>query len=127
MKKSLLALAAMGAFAGAAQAQSSVTVYGTLDASMGRVDTGATTTNGITTKLVGGALTSDRLGFRGVEDLGGGVKRDSNLQACTALIGEGGEQAIIVRIPKPSSASQQSPYNIVVSGIEDSSIEVLVP
>jgi len=72
MKKSLLALVALGAFAGAAQAQSSVTVYGTLDASMGRVDTGATTTNGITTKLVGGALTSDRLGFRGVEDLGGG-------------------------------------------------------
>jgi len=72
MKKSLLAIAAMTAFAGAAQAQSSVTVYGTLDASMGRVDTGATTTNGITTKLVGGALTSDRLGFRGVEDLGGG-------------------------------------------------------
>ena len=31
MKKSLLALAAMGAFAGAAQAQSSVTVYGILD------------------------------------------------------------------------------------------------
>jgi len=72
MKKSLLALVALGAFAGAAQAQSSVTVYGTLDASMGRVDTGATTTNGITTKVVGGALTSDRLGFRGTEDLGGG-------------------------------------------------------
>jgi len=31
MKKSLFALAAMGAFAGAAQAQSSVTVYGILD------------------------------------------------------------------------------------------------
>jgi len=31
MKKSLLALAAMGAFAGAAHAQSSVTVYGILD------------------------------------------------------------------------------------------------
>jgi len=39
---------------------------------MGRVDSGATTTNGITTKVVGGALTSDRLGFKGVEDLGGG-------------------------------------------------------
>jgi phage terminase large subunit-like protein len=62
-----------------------------------------------------------------VEDLGGGVMRDSKLQACTALIGEGGEQAITVRIPKPSSASPQSPYNIVVSGIEDSSIEVSVP
>jgi len=72
MKKTLLALAAMGAFAGAAQAQSSVTVYGTLDASMGRVDTGATATNGITTKVVGSAMTSDRLGFKGVEDLGGG-------------------------------------------------------
>jgi len=31
MKKSLLALAAMGAFVGAAHAQSSVTVYGILD------------------------------------------------------------------------------------------------
>ena len=31
MKKSLLALAAMGAFVGAAQAQSSVTVYGVID------------------------------------------------------------------------------------------------
>ena len=72
MKKSLLALAVIGAFAGTAQAQSSVTVYGTLDASMGRVDSGSTTTNGITTKVVGSALTSDRLGFKGVEDLGGG-------------------------------------------------------
>ena len=72
MKKSLLALAVIGAFAGTAQAQSSVTVYGTLDASMGRVDTGSTTTNGITTKVVGSAMTSDRLGFKGVEDLGGG-------------------------------------------------------
>jgi predicted porin len=31
MKKSLLALATLGAFAGAAQAQSSVTVYGVYD------------------------------------------------------------------------------------------------
>jgi len=72
MKKSLLALAAMGAFAGTAQAQSSVTVYGTLDASVARVDTGLTTGNGLTTALAGSATVSDRLGFRGVEDLGGG-------------------------------------------------------
>ena len=32
MKKSLLALAALGTFAGAAQAQSSVTLYGIVDA-----------------------------------------------------------------------------------------------
>ena len=35
MKKSLFALAALGAFASAAQAQSSVTLYGTIDASVG--------------------------------------------------------------------------------------------
>jgi len=36
MKKSLFAVAVATAFAGAAQAQSSVTVYGTLDASIGQ-------------------------------------------------------------------------------------------
>jgi len=72
MKKSLLALAAMGAFAGAAQAQSSVTVYGTLDAAVTRVDSGVTATNGVTNALSGSTQVTDRLGFRGVEDLGGG-------------------------------------------------------
>jgi len=72
MKKSLLALAAMGAFAGAAQAQSSVTVYGTLDAAVRVNDTGATAVNGKTTNIAGGTTVTDRLGFRGVEDLGGG-------------------------------------------------------
>jgi predicted porin len=36
MKKSLLALALMGAFSSAAFAQSSVTIYGTLDAGITR-------------------------------------------------------------------------------------------
>lgn len=94
MKKSLLAIAAMTAFAGAAQAQSSVTVYGTLDASMGRVDTGATTTNGITTKLVGGATVSDRLGFKGVEDLGQGrtarFQIETGISPFSANAGTGG-------------------------------------
>jgi len=74
MKKSLLALAAMGAFAGAAQAQSSVTVYGILDvgfqgrsSTVGNLKTNSTQFNGD-----GGESTS-RLGFRGTEDLGGGM------------------------------------------------------
>ena len=74
MKKSLLAIAATTAFAGAAQAQSSVTVYGTLDAAITRVDNGATATNGVTNALSGSTQVTDRLGFRGVEDLGGGTK-----------------------------------------------------
>ncbi|MBP6676951.1 MAG: porin, partial [Vitreoscilla sp.] len=66
MKKSLLALAVLGAFAGAASAQSSVTVYGKLNVEAG--------------KLIGSKdktlndVAGSRLGFRGVEDLGGGMK-----------------------------------------------------
>ena len=74
MKKSLLAVAAMGAFASAAQAQSSVTVYGILDVGFSGVTTrvGSTKTN--TTGFVGtGSETTSRLGFRGREDLGGGT------------------------------------------------------
>jgi predicted porin len=73
MKKSLFALAAVGAFAGAAQAQSSVTVYGILDLgysnSSVRAGTDKINTSGITTN----AETDSRIGFRGTEDLGGGT------------------------------------------------------
>jgi predicted porin len=75
MKKSLLALAAMGAFAGAAQAQSSVTVYGVLDQAIGSFNNGSasSTTNEPTiTSNTTGLMATQRLGFRGTEDLGGG-------------------------------------------------------
>jgi len=76
MKKSLLALAAMGAFAGTAQAQSSVTVYGILDVSYGidQVDQGQVAASNKSTGLADGRNASSRLGFRGVEDLGGGIQ-----------------------------------------------------
>jgi len=76
MKKSLLALAAMGAFAGAAQAQSSVTVYGVLDMSFeGKSNTLPTGVKTTTTQFQGnGSETTSRLGFRGTEDLGGGTR-----------------------------------------------------
>jgi predicted porin len=75
MKKSLFAVAAVTAFAGAAQAQSSVTVYGIIDAGFSGISQrGATnlksTTNGFTGS---GSETTSRLGFRGTEDLGGGT------------------------------------------------------
>jgi len=76
MKKSLLALAAMGAFAGAAQAQSSVTVYGILD--VGYINqksdgSGATATTTANNSMIGNsAEQTSRIGFRGTEDLGGG-------------------------------------------------------
>jgi predicted porin len=76
MKKSLLALAAMGAFTGAAQAQSSVTVYGVLDLSYGidQVDQGQVAASSKSTGLADNRNGTSRLGFRGVEDLGGGMQ-----------------------------------------------------
>ena len=76
MKKSLLALAVLAA-SGAAMAQSSVTLYGV-------ADTGVTYTSGKEdvyglTHL--GGNTNSRLGFRGVEDLGGGLKATFQLEA----------------------------------------------
>jgi predicted porin len=77
MKKSLLAVAAMTAFAGAAQAQSSVTVYGIIDMGFTNTNQRATVGN-VTAKETTSAFTasnqqSSRLGFKGTEDLGGGV------------------------------------------------------
>jgi predicted porin len=77
MKKSLLALALLGAFAGVASAQSSVTIYGTVDESFGRGN-GGTATNGNaygTSKAyqIANNGHQSRLGFRGNEDLGGGL------------------------------------------------------
>jgi len=75
MKKSLLAIAAMTAFAGAAQAQSSVTVYGILD--VGYVGGNEKGTGKSTVKQTGNSFgqsaeSTSRLGFKGTEDLGGG-------------------------------------------------------
>ncbi len=72
MKKSLLAVAAIGAFASAAQAQSSVTVYGILDVGFNGTTqhTGSTASNG--TQFGESAEQTSRLGFKGTEDLGGG-------------------------------------------------------
>jgi len=75
MKKSLFAIAAVGAFAGAAQAQSSVTVYGILDGGFQGVTQRAGSTKTNITRFNGeGAESTSRLGFRGTEDLGGGTR-----------------------------------------------------
>lgn len=74
MKKSLIALAVLAA-SGAAMAQSSVTLYGVADAAV-------TYVNGLDnwTGLNSGANKTSRLGFRGVEDLGGGLKANLVLE-----------------------------------------------
>ena len=78
MKKTLIAFAALSAIAGMAQAQSSVTLYGLVDAYVGRTQT-ETTGLGATGKVKRTVINSSgqnnsRWGVRGTEDLGGGLK-----------------------------------------------------
>jgi len=71
MKKSLLALAALGMFAGAAQAQSSVTLYGIADA--GLIYTSNNDGHNQFAQA-SGIASGSRFGLMGSEDLGGGLK-----------------------------------------------------
>ena len=81
MKKSLIALAVLG-LSGAAMAQSSVTLYGVADAGIGKIEAGsglAAPLNDASdkTEFISGSMMNNgtsRLGVRGVEDLGGGLK-----------------------------------------------------
>jgi predicted porin len=81
MKKSLLAIAMLGAFSAAASAQTNVTVYGSIDAGV-RNETN-TNANGdsVLSMASNGTYRSNRLGFKGVEDLGGGMKAHFNLES----------------------------------------------
>ncbi|MDM8357879.1 porin [Pandoraea communis] len=79
MKKSLLALGVLGAFAGAAHAQSSVTLYGIIDAGLQYVSkTGGNIAGGGNAsknfQFANGNLQGSRWGLKGAEDLGGGLK-----------------------------------------------------
>lgn len=76
MKKSFLALALMSAFSGAAFAQSSVTIYGIADVGVQSIDLGA----GRITGIQSGQAAGSRLGFKGTEDLGGGLKANFVLE-----------------------------------------------
>jgi len=96
MKKSLFAVAAMSAFAGAAQAQSSVTVYGVIDAGyigangvsysskataagLGSASSG--NVRATSSQFGNGAESTSRLGFKGMEDLGGGTSAFFTVEA----------------------------------------------
>ncbi len=74
MKIGLIALAVLAA-SGASFAQSGVTVYGVVDVYLGRIK-GATTQ----TAVDAGGISSNRFGFKGSEDLGGGLKANFVLE-----------------------------------------------
>ena len=89
MKKALIALAVLGLTGGAAVAQSSVTLFGVLDAGLRYTKSSGNTLK----RLDSGGLNTSRLGVRGTEDLGGGLKAgfwlESQVDADTGVAGGG--------------------------------------
>lgn len=75
MNSKHIVAAAVMALSGAAMAQSSVTVYGRLDTSIGSAkegDVGSAAAQRVN-KMFANNMTTSRIGFRGTEDLGGGL------------------------------------------------------
>jgi predicted porin len=80
MKKSLISLAVLAA-SGAAMAQSTVTVWGVVDAA---VTKGSVSGGNSVTALNNSGISSSQLGFRGSEDMGGGMRANFWLEASVA-------------------------------------------
>ena len=88
---SLIVLAALGALAGSCFAQTSLTIYGIVDAGV-VYERGAAAGN--VTKLTSGVQSGSRLGFKGIEDLGGGLSAkftlESGFNTDNGTLGQGG-------------------------------------
>jgi predicted porin len=97
MKKSLFALAAVGAFAGAAQAQSSVTVYGILDVGYTGGTARANATKETASRISNSMESGSRLGFRGNEDLGGGTSAQFVFEVGIQPAGDAGSNPTGIR------------------------------
>lgn len=80
MKKTLVALAMVGAFSGAALAQPNVTLYGRLDSGIGLADADAPG-NDETIMLWSGVQSATRFGIRGREELGSGLQVTFNIES----------------------------------------------
>lgn len=102
MKKKLLALAIAGAFSAPVLAADTVTVYGTLNQAFGQFSaTGSTAAGGLQSNLAGIAVGADQpshnavssqssnIGFKGSEDLGGGLKAGFQIESAVFLDGAG--------------------------------------
>ncbi|KWF33471.1 porin [Burkholderia pseudomultivorans] len=118
MNKKLLTIAILAATAGTAHAQSSVTLYGLIDAGISYVNH-SKNANGGSSKLFkydDGVAQGSRWGLRGTEDLGGGLKAifvlENGFNSGTGALGQGnsifGRQAYV--------GLSQSQYGTVTFG-----------
>lgn len=100
MKKTLMVAALSGVFATAAHAQSSVTLYGLIDAGLTYTNNQGGSHN---YKMTSGSVNGSRWGLRGAEDLGGGLKAifvlENGFSIANGTMGQGsrefGRQAFV--------------------------------
>ncbi|MFL9865044.1 porin [Paraburkholderia fungorum] len=95
MNKKVLTAATLAVFASAAHAQSSVTLYGLIDAGISYVNNSKTATGHDNLfKYDDGVASGSRWGLRGTEDLGGGLKAlfvlESGFNSGNGTLGQGG-------------------------------------
>ncbi|WP_144113352.1 porin [Paraburkholderia sp. BCC1886] len=95
MNKKVLTAATLAVFATAAHAQSSVTLYGLIDAGISYVNNSKTATgHDNLVKYDDGVAQGSRWGLRGTEDLGGGLKAlfvlENGFNSGTGALGQGG-------------------------------------
>ena len=95
MNKKVLTAATLAVFATAAHAQSSVTLYGLIDAGISYVNNSKTATgHDNLVKYDDGVAQGSRWGLRGTEDLGGGLKAlfvlENGFSSGTGALGQGG-------------------------------------
>ena len=76
MKKTLIALAVLGGVSSAAYADGNVTLYGNIDIGVMSTDVAGTRTTGVQSSQISPSY----FGFKGSEDLGGGLKAGFDLQ-----------------------------------------------
>lgn len=84
MKKTLLAAALLAGFAGVAQAETSVTLYGIIDTGLGYnkiSGAAAEGVNGSRFGMINGVQNGSRWGLRGSEDLGDGLRAVFQLES----------------------------------------------
>jgi predicted porin len=124
MKTTILALL-LGATAASAAAQSTVTVYGIVDMALVRESGGSATM----TKLTSGVESGSRLGFKGTEDLGGGMSAifllENGFQSDTGALGQGGllfgRQAYVglqTRAGSVTLGRQYTPQYLAVAAVD---------
>lgn len=103
MKKNLIALAILAA-CGVASAQSSVTLYGAADVWFGGVKAGGVTN----VRVDSGGVDESFFGFKGTEDLGGGLKANFVLEQAYNI--DSGIQALPNGTPAPGQAFSRQSY-----------------